>query len=68
MYFTKTLMVAAALLGSSAQTAAVEDINLSFIMCGDERPADKAAIEKFQVDNPGVKVAMEIVPWGHLPK
>ena len=64
MYYTKTLMIAAALLGSSALTAAA-DVNLSFIMCGDERPADKAAIEKFQVDNPGVKVAMEIVPWGN---
>ena len=64
MHYTKTLMVAAALMGTSTMTAAAQDVNLSFIMCGDERPADKAAIEKFQVDNPGVKVAMEIVPWG----
>ena len=33
-------------------------------MCGDARPADKAVVDKFQVDNPGIKVTMEIVPWG----
>lgn len=65
MKLTKTLMVATALLGSSALSAFAGDVNLSFIMCGDERPADKAAIEKFQTDNPGIKVAMEIVPWGN---
>ena len=62
MNHTKTLMVAAALLGSSALTAHATD--LSFIMCGDARPADKAAIDKFQTDNPGVKVSVEFVPWG----
>ena len=62
MNLTKTLMVAAALLGSSALTAHATD--LSFIMCGDARPADKAAIDKFQTDNPGVKVSVEFVPWG----
>jgi multiple sugar transport system substrate-binding protein len=64
MQYTKTLMVAAALLGSSALTAAAEDVNLSFIMCGDVRPADQAVIDKFQADNPGIKVNMEAVPWG----
>ncbi len=62
MNHTKTLMVAAALMGGSALTASAQD--LSFIMCGDVRPADKAVIDKFQTDNPGVKVNMEAVPWG----
>jgi multiple sugar transport system substrate-binding protein len=62
MKYTKTLMVAAALLGSSVISAAAQD--LSFIMCGDVRPADQATIDKFQVDNPGIKVTMEAVPWG----
>ena len=62
MKHTRTLMVAAALLGSSALQASAQD--LSFIMCGDARPADKVVIDKFQVDNPGIKVNMEIVPWG----
>lgn len=62
MHYTKTLMVAAALMGGSALSASAQE--LSFIMCGDARPADQAVIDKFQVDNPGVKVNMEIVPWG----
>ena len=33
-------------------------------MCGDARPADQAAIDKFQTDNPGLKVSVEFVPWG----
>lgn len=64
MNATKTLMAAAALLGSSALTAHAGDIALSFIMCGDARPADQAAIDKFQTDNPGIKVGVEFVPWG----
>ncbi len=62
MNTTKTLMVAAALMGSSALSASAQD--LSFIMCGDIRPADQATIDQFQIDNPGVKVTMEAVPWG----
>ena len=62
MNHRKTLMVAAALLGGSALSAAGQD--LSFIMCGDVRPADQATIDQFQVDNPGIKVTMEAVPWG----
>ena len=62
MNYTKTLMVAVALMGGSTLTAAAQD--LSFIMCGDPRPADQTVIDKFQTDNPGVKVNMEIVPWG----
>ncbi len=64
MKLSKTLMVAAALMGSSTLAAKAEDINLSFIMCGDVRPADQAIIDKFQTDNPGIKVNMEAVPWG----
>lgn len=45
MNYTKTLLVAAALLGSSAIAASAQD--LSFIMCGDARPADQAVIDKF---------------------
>ena len=64
MNYTKTLMVAAALMGTSTIAARADDIQLSFIMCGDVRPADQATIDKFQVDNPGIKVNMEAVPWG----
>ncbi|MEO8240707.1 MAG: sugar ABC transporter substrate-binding protein [bacterium] len=64
MKLSKTLMVAAALMGSSTLAAKADDINLSFIMCGDVRPADQATIDKFQTDNPGIKVNMEAVPWG----
>jgi multiple sugar transport system substrate-binding protein len=62
MNHLRTLTVAAVLLGGTALSAQAQE--LKFIMCGDERPADKAAIEKFQAENPGVTVAMEIVPWG----
>ena len=64
MKLSKTLMVAAALMGTSSLAAMAEDINLSFIMCGDVRPADQATLDKFQTDNPGIKVTMEAVPWG----
>ncbi|MCW1917176.1 sugar ABC transporter substrate-binding protein [Rhodobacter sp. KR11] len=64
MYYTKTLAASAALLCGTVLSAQAEDITLSFIMCGDIRPADQATIDKFQVDNPGIKVAMEAVPWG----
>ena len=62
MKLSRTLMVAAALVGLPALSASAQE--LSFIMCGDARPADQAVIDKFQVDNPGVTVNMEIVPWG----
>ena len=62
MKHTKTLILAAALMGGTTLGASAQD--LSFIMCGDARPADKVVIDKFQVDNPGVKVNMEVVPWG----
>ncbi len=63
MQHSKTLMVAAALLGSSALSAHATD--LQFIMCGGEvRPADQVVIDQFQKDNPDIKVNMEAVPWG----
>ena len=62
MKYTKTLMVAAALMGGSALSASAQE--LSFIMCGDVRPADQATIDQFQKDNPGITVKMEAVPWG----
>ncbi len=62
MNYTKTLMVAAALMGGSALSASAQE--LSFIMCGDVRPADQATIDQFQKDNPGITVKMEAVPWG----
>ena len=62
MKHTRTLLLAAALLGGTALGASAQE--LSFIMCGDARPADQVVIDKFQVDNPGVTVNMEIVPWG----
>ena len=64
MKHTKTLLVAAALMGTTTIAAKADDIQLSFIMCGDLRPADQTAIDKFQTDNPGIKVNMEVVPWG----
>lgn len=64
MKHTKTF-AAAALMCGTALSAHAEDINLSFIMCGGEvRPADQVVIDKFQADNPGIKVTMEAVPWG----
>ncbi len=62
MQLRKTLMVAAALMGGTAFTASAQE--LSFIMCGDLRPADQATIDKFQADNAGITVKMEVVPWG----
>ena len=63
MKHTKTLMVAASMLGATAVTAQAQE--LQFIMCGGEvRPADQVVIDKFQADNPGVTVNMEAVPWG----
>ena len=62
MKHTTTLLLAAALLGGSAVAASATD--LSVILCGDARPADKVVVDKFQVDNPDIKVNVEIVPWG----
>jgi multiple sugar transport system substrate-binding protein len=62
MKHAKSLMLAATILGGTTLGASAQD--LSFIMCGDVRPADQAVIDKFQTDNPGVKVNMEAVPWG----
>lgn len=46
------------------KVAPTAPIELSFIMCGDVRPADQATLDQFQKDNTGVKVNMEAVPWG----
>jgi multiple sugar transport system substrate-binding protein len=63
MQYTRTLTVAAALLGATALQAGAQELH--FIMCGGEvRPADQVVIDKFQADNPGVTVNMEAVPWG----
>jgi multiple sugar transport system substrate-binding protein len=59
---TKTLLLAAALMGTSAMAAHATD--LSVILCGDPRPADKVVVDKFQADNPDIKVTVEQVPWG----
>ncbi len=64
MQHLKTLAATAALLCGTALSAQAEDVKLSFIMCGDLRPADPAAIDKFQKDNAGITVNMEVVPWG----
>ena len=49
-------------LSSSFQTLAVD---MHGVMCGGEiRPADKAVVDQFMADNPGVNVTMEAVPWG----
>ena len=62
MKHTKTLIVAAALLGGSAISAQAQELHM--IMCGEARPADQVVIDQFQADNPGVTVNQEIVPWG----
>ena len=47
---------------SSFQSMAVD---MHGVMCGGEiRPADKAVVDQFMADNPGVNVTMEAVPWG----
>ncbi len=62
MKYSTTLLLAAALMGSSAAAANATD--LSVILCGDPRPADKVVTDQFQIDNPDIKVNVEIVPWG----
>jgi len=49
-------------MGSSAIGAHATD--LSVILCGDARPADQVVVDKFQADNPDIKVNVEQVPWG----
>lgn len=60
MKYTKTLLLVAALMGGTAAHAT----DLSVILCGDPRPADKVVTDKFQADNPDIKVNVEQVPWG----
>ncbi len=60
MKYTKTLLLVAALMGGTAANAT----DLSVILCGDPRPADKVVTDKFQADNPDIKVNVEQVPWG----
>lgn len=63
MTHTRTLTLAAALLGATALQAGAQELH--FIMCGGEvRPADQVVVDKFIADNPGVTVNMEAVPWG----
>ncbi len=57
-----TLLLATALVGGSAMAASATD--LSVILCGDARPADQVVVDKFQADNPDIKVTVEQVPWG----
>ena len=57
MKHTKTLIVAAALLGGSAISAQAQELHM--IMCGEARPADQVVIDQFQADNPGVTVNQE---------
>ena len=67
MKYTRTLMVAAALMGATTLAAKADDIALSFIMCGDLRPADQATLDQFQKDNPGVESHHGSGSMGHLP-
>lgn len=46
MKISRTLMVAVAQMRGSALSASAQE--LSFIMCGDARPAEQAVIDKFQ--------------------
>ena len=62
MKHATTLLLAAALMGGSAMAASATDLHV--ILCGDARPADKVVTDKFQADNPDIKVNVEIVPWG----
>ncbi len=62
MKHTRTLLLAATLLGGTAVAAGATE--LSVILCGDARPADQAVVDKFQADNPDIKVSIEQVPWG----
>ena len=61
-FIKSTLITFTLFLFSSFQTMAVD---MHGVMCGGEiRSADKAVVDQFMADNPGVNVTMEAVPWG----
>ncbi|WP_373355971.1 sugar ABC transporter substrate-binding protein [Pseudoroseicyclus sp. CXY001] len=60
----KTLGLASVLLGGTALPAFAQETEMSFIMCGDLRPADEQAVADFEAAHEGVTVNVEAVPWG----
>lgn len=56
------LTLATILMGATALPAMAKDVH--YIMCGDERQAEKDAVAAFMAANPGVTVNLEFLPWG----
>jgi multiple sugar transport system substrate-binding protein len=65
---TKTLAISAAALFALAGSARAEDVQLTFWngFTGPDRPAIEEITKKFSDASPGIKVAMDIMPWDSL--
>jgi multiple sugar transport system substrate-binding protein len=64
----KRLAISAAALIALGSTARAEDVQLTFWngFTGPDRPAIESITKKFSDANPGIKVAMDIMPWDSL--
>jgi multiple sugar transport system substrate-binding protein len=56
------LALAGVLMGATALPALAKDVH--YIMCGDERQAEKDSVAEFMAANPDIKVNLEFLPWG----
>ncbi len=56
------LALAGVLMGATALPALAKDVH--YIMCGDERQAERDSVAAFEAANPGIKVNLEFLPWG----
>ncbi|NJN00834.1 MAG: sugar ABC transporter substrate-binding protein, partial [Aquincola sp.] len=56
------LALAGVLMGATALPALAKDVH--YIMCGDERQAERDSVAAFMAANPEIKVNLEFLPWG----
>jgi multiple sugar transport system substrate-binding protein len=56
------LALATVMMGATALPALAKDVH--YIMCGDERQAERDSVAAFEAANPGIKVNLEFLPWG----
>ncbi|SMR83938.1 multiple sugar transport system substrate-binding protein [Aliiroseovarius halocynthiae] len=61
-YLSKKLLLSAALMASTALSAAA-DVNLTFRFNDSEREEMRAALDEFEAANPGITVDMQTIAW-----
>ncbi len=57
-------LIAAFAVTTAAATAAAQDVNISFRFNDPEAEEMRAALDRFEQENPGVKVELQTIAWG----